>query len=335
LRYILVTGGSGYVGSHVAKLLSETGYTPVVFDILANVKDWASPHWPAVTGDINNRSDLSKVFDLYDFDAVIHLAASSEVGASVTDPLRYYKNNVGGSANLFEFCIQNKINKIVFSSTSSVYGEIDQSLLPTKEWYNKNPKTSYGSSKLAVENMLRDVEISHGVRSVSLRYFNASGASPDGSIGEFRPKPSHLIPSIQAVVEGHRPVFVVNGDDYDTEDGTAVRDYTHVWDIARAHVCALEYLEKNGRTDCFNIGAGKGKSVLEIFNEFQTQLGKSIPMQFGSRRPGDIPINFADTQKAQDILNWKPLISDTSSIVRDALNWYSSDLYQKISHFRD
>jgi UDP-glucose-4-epimerase GalE len=335
LKYVLVTGGSGYVGSHVSKMLFENGYTPVVFDLMADFKDWASPHWPAVSGDINNNKDLIRIFNLYNFDAVIHLAASSEVGASVTDPLRYYKNNVGGTANILQFCAHMGINKVVFSSTSSVYGEVNPDKLPTCEYYPKNPITSYGSSKWAVECMLRDVDVAHNIRSVSLRYFNASGASPDSKIGEFRPKPSHLIPSIQAVVEGHRPEFVVNGDDYATADGTTVRDYTHIWDIAQAHLCALKYLDQGGITDCFNIGAGKGKSVLEVFNEFQSQLGKPIAMRIGEKRPGDIPINYADTSKAQGILKWQPVMSDTVSIVRDAINWYNSELYQKISHYRD
>ena len=335
MKHILVTGGSGYVGSHVAKLLHEHGYIPVVFDLMAEHKEWANPHWPAVVGDINNTKDLIKIFNIYEFDAVIHLAASSEVGASVTDPLRYYKNNVGGTANVLQFCAQMSISKVVFSSTSSVYGEVDPKNLPTKEWYNKHPATSYGASKLAVEYMLRDIEVSNGVRSVSLRYFNASGASPDSKIGEFRPKPSHLIPSIQAVVEEHRPEFVINGNDYNTPDGTTVRDYTHIWDIAQAHLHALKYLDQGGKTDCFNIGAGKGKSVLEMFNEFQKQLGREIPMKMGERRPGDIPINYADTTKAEEILGWKPVMSDAESIVRDAIKWYRSDLYKRISHYRD
>ena len=334
MNHVLVTGGSGYVGSHVAKMLFEHGYSPVVFDLQAKSRPWASPNWKTISGDINNKWSIDTLFGNYKFDAVIHLAASSEVGASVTDPLRYYQNNVGGSAVILDACKRFNVDKFIFSSTSSVYGEVDPSRLPTCEHYPKNPVTSYGSSKWAVECMLRDVDVAHNIRSVSLRYFNASGASPDGSIGEYRPRPTHLIPSIQYVVDGHKPVFSINGDDYATPDGTAIRDFTHIWDIARAHVKALEYLSTGGKTDSFNIGAGSGKSVLEVFNEYQKQLGRSIPKEVVSKRPGDIPWNYADITKAKEVLGWEPVMSDCASIVRDAQQWYSSKLYKEISNER-
>ena len=330
MKHILVTGGSGYVGSHVAKLLFEQGYLPVVFDMQARARPWASPQWPAITGDINNKWSLINLFGQFKFDAVIHLAASSEVGASVTDPLRYYQNNVNGSAELLTACKNYGVDKFIFSSTSSVYGEVDLTKLPTKEDHSKTPVTSYGASKWAVECMLRDVEIAHNIRSVSLRYFNASGAAPDGAIGEHRLKPSHLIPSIQHVINGRVDEFRFNGNDYPTRDGTAVRDFTHVWDIANAHLGALIYLETGGKTDSFNIGAGSGKSVLEVFTEYQTQLGQAIPFSVGPRRPGDIPMNYADISKAKAVLGWEPKMSDCESIVRDAIQWYRSELYQSL-----
>jgi UDP-glucose 4-epimerase len=206
---VLVTGGSGYVGSHVAKMLFEKGHSPVVFDLQAKMRPWASPNWPAVAGDINNKWSLDFLFEQHQFDAVIHLAASSEVGSSVWNPIKYYQNNVGGSAQVLEACRKHGVDKFVFSSTSSVYGEVHPSRLPTCEHYPKNPVTSYGSSKWAVECMLRDVDIAHNIRSVSLRYFNASGASPDGAIGEFRKHPTHLIPSIQDVLLGKKDKFIV------------------------------------------------------------------------------------------------------------------------------
>ena len=328
---VLVTGGSGYVGSHVAKMLFEQGHTPVVVDMRAKQRLWASPHWDANSGDINKKYSVWRTFEDNKFDAVIHLAASSEVGSSVWDPLTYYQNNVGGSAAVLEACVKYGVNKFVFSSTSSVYGQVDVGKLPTREDYPKNPATSYGSSKLAVENMLRDVDVAHGIRSVSLRYFNASGASPDGVIGEFREKPTHLIPSLQSVIDGTREEFIINGADYPTEDGTAVRDYTHVWDIARAHINALEYLDAGGKTECVNIGAGQGKSVVHMMSEFikQANVG-SYRWAFGPRRAGDIPINYADITKAKELLGWEPKISDAYNIVKDATNWYRSDLYKEL-----
>lgn len=330
MKHILVTGGSGYVGSHVAKILFEHGYFPVVFDMQAKARPWASTHWPAITGDINNKWSLVNLFDQFDFDAVIHLAASSEVGASVTNPLRYYQNNVGGSATLLEACAKYSVDKFIFSSTSSVYGEVDISKLPTTETHPKTPVTSYGSSKWAVECMLRDVSVAHNIRSVSLRYFNASGAAPDGTIGEYRPKPTHLIPSIQNVLDGKVNEFRFNGTDYPTPDGTAVRDFTHIWDIADAHVKALQYLEAGGSTDAFNIGAGSGKSVLQVFSEYQLQSMQGITFSVGPRRPGDIPMNYADISKAKTVLGWEPKLSDCVTIVKDALQWYRSPLYKEL-----
>jgi UDP-glucose-4-epimerase GalE len=331
VKHILVTGGSGYVGSHVAKMLFEHGYFPVVFDMQAKARPWASPHWPAITGDINNKWSLGNLFEQFKFDAVIHLAASSEVGASVTDPLSYYQNNVNGSAQVLRACANYGVTKFVFSSTSSVYGEVDPSKLPTTEDYPRSPTTSYGASKLAVEYMLRDAAVAYNIQSVSLRYFNASGACPDGSIGEFRKSPTHLIPSIQSVVDGKRSEFILNGNTYPTKDGSAIRDYAHVWDIAAAHIKSLAYLENGGKTDSFNIGAGLGTSVLEIVNEFQRYSNITIPIKIGPVRKGDIPMNYADIGKAKAILNWSPVMSEPASIVRDAVGWYRSVLYRKLS----
>jgi UDP-glucose 4-epimerase len=220
----------------------------------------------------------------------------------------------------------------VFSSTSSVYGEIDLADLPTKEWHSKDPLTSYGSSKLCCEHMLRDVDRAFNIKSVSLRYFNASGANPDASIGEFRESPNHLIPSLAAVALGKREEFVINGTDYDTPDGTSIRDYTHVWDIARAHVMALNYLDNGGASTAINIGAGEGKSVSEVLAEFQKQWGSPIFFREGPRRPGDIPMNYADISKAKELLGWKPEISSTEKIVEDAIRWYRSELFMRLSN---
>jgi len=325
---VLVTGGSGYVGSHVARLLKLEGHTPIVVDREADVRSWATEGVMLYKGDIADAQGLISIFDKHKFDAVIHLAASSLVSESVSNPLLYYANNVGNTGLLLEICKLHNVNKFVFSSTSSVYGEVHPSRLPTCEYYPKNPLTSYGSSKLTVEHMLRDVDRAHGIRSVALRYFNASGACPDGSIGEFREEPTHLIPSIAEVAMGYRDVFTINGDDYQTRDGTAVRDYTHIWDIARAHVLALNYIVDGGATEQINVGSGKGYSVKEMFEEFQSQWGDPIPNVVAPRRPGDIPINFADISKAKDLLGWKPLRSTPKFIIEDAIRWYKSDKFK-------
>ena len=185
-------------------------------------------------------------------------------------------------------------------------------------------------SKLTVEQMLKHVNVAHNIKSVSLRYFNASGASPDGKIGEWREHPTHLIPSIQACLEGRRNTITIFGNDYPTTDGTAIRDYAHIWDIAHAHIKALDYLINGGCTTAINIGAGKGHSVLEMINEFNRQLVKKIPVEYGQRRPGDIPINYADISKAKAVLGWEPQLSNPFHIVKDALNWYKTDKYKGI-----
>jgi UDP-glucose-4-epimerase GalE len=325
---VLVTGGSGYIGSHVVKLLKEQGHTPVVYDLMAIRRTWAHSGVNAISGDISNKWALEKLLEFSNFDAVIHLAASSEIEQSVSGPLVYYTNNVGGSAVLLEACKKYKISKVVFSSSSAVYGKVN--VLPASEEDSKAPITSYGSSKLAVESMLRDVNVAHGIRSVSLRYFNASSAAPDASIGEFREHPTHLIPSLQAYREGRKDKFVLYGNNYLTRDGTAIRDYAHVWDIAQAHIDALEYLDKGRETVCLNVGSGSGSTVLEVVREFEKQTGFKINPEFKDPRPGDIPENWADISKAKSVLGWTPKRSKLETIIEDAVRWYSSETYKRL-----
>lgn len=329
---VLVTGGSGYVGSHVAKMLDQNGHIPFVLDKVADHRTWCNPHIRHFTGDIADHVGLNKLFQTYKFDAVIHLAASSEVGPSVTNPLMYYANNVSNSALLISICLQNGVNKFIFSSTSAVYGQVPIKMLPTRERYEKNPETSYGASKLCVEYMLRDVSVAHGMRSVALRYFNASGAAPDATIGEYRENPTHLIPSLAAVALGKRDTFTFNGIDYPTQDGTPVRDYAHVWDIADAHVKALEYLNNGGETIALNIGSGDCKSVQEMYEEFSKQWGEHIPFVVGEKRPGDIAMNFADIKLAKETLGWTPTRSTAKLIIEDAIRWYRTNLYKNLTH---
>lgn len=325
---ILVTGGSGYIGSHVAKLLFEVGYNPIVFDLESKIRYWNNLGWTGICGDIKNKWHVDRLFHDHKFDAVIHLAGSSEIESSVLDPISYYQNNVGGTANILTACKTYNVNKIIFSSTSSVYGAVDQENLPVNENHLTNPLNSYASSKLAIEHMLRDVDLAHGIRSVSLRYFNASGAAPDATLGEFRVNPTHLIPCLQAVREGRKSEFVVYGTTYNTKDGTAVRDFTHVWDIANAHVSALEYLMNNGKTEIFNIGSGYPTSVLEIVKEFEYQTNYNLPITYSSNRPGDIAINFADISKAKKILYWTPKYTNYKDVIKDAIMWYNSNTYK-------
>ena len=325
---ILVTGGSGYIGSHVAKMLHEHGHTPIVFDLQARNRLWANLGWEAIAGDITNKWCLENVFDKHKIDAVIHLAAITTIPRSIVDPMPYYKTNVGGTAALVEACILHNVNKIVYSSSSTIYGPSNS--LPRLEDDVKAPLTAYGASKLAAEYIFRDASNAFNIKSVGLRYFNASGASPDGKIGEYRNIITHLIPSIQTVVEGKRSQFCINGSNFDTPDKTAIKDFTHVWDIAAAHIDALSYLDEGGKTDIFNIGGGDPKSILEMFTEYQLQLGRTIPVSIGAARDGDIACNYADISKAKRILNWEPKLSNRETIIRDALNWYSSDLYKSL-----
>lgn len=329
---ILVTGGSGYIGSHVSRLLKENGHDVVILDREADVRSWATEGMVMYKGDIADAQGVINVFRKHNFEAVIHLAASSLVSESVSNPLLYYANNVGNAGLLLEICKLHGVNKIVFSSTSAVYGPVDPIELPYFENNIKNPNTSYGSSKLCIEHMLRDVDRAHGIRSVALRYFNASGASPDGAIGELREVPSHLIPSIAEVALGFRKLFTINGDDYNTYDGTAIRDYTHVWDIAQAHIDALNYLTAGGMTDVINIGSGVGTGVRTIFEEFQKQWGKAIPCEIGERRPGDVEANYADITKAKKVLGWEPNRSTPQLIIEDAIRWYKSDTFRKLTN---
>lgn len=329
---VLVTGGCGYIGSHVAKLLRLKGHQVVIVDLEALNRGWTEPYNGAVMipQDINNDFAMHYVFDKHKFDAVIHLAASTLVGDSIWKPIEYWTNNLGTTANLLKVIAHFAVDKVVFSSTSSVYGNVDEADLPTQETHRLNAQNAYGSSKTACETLLREADQAHGIRSASLRFFNASGAAPDASIGEFRNSPSHLIEMIQAYLEGTNSQFVINGDDWNTPDGTTIRDYTHVWDIANAHVKALEYLNNNGATDVFNIGAGVGHSVKQVLAEFESQLGRTIPYTVGPRRIGDIARNFADITKAQEVLGWTPERSDLTSIVRDSLAWYDSSLYKEL-----
>ena len=316
---ILVTGGAGYIGSHTCKLLAEHGYTPVVFDNLSrghrhNVK-WG----PFVEGDLLDKAALTRVFEDYSPSAVVHFAALAYVGESTIRPLSYYRNNFCGSLNLVETMIEAGCTNVVFSSTCAVYGLAQSEFI--QESHPKNPINPYGQSKKMVEQMLQDCGAQHKIRSVSLRYFNAAGAHPDGELTEEHDPETHIIPLVLQCAAGLRESIEVFGTDYPTPDGTAVRDYIHVCDLAQAHLAAVQYLETGGESTALNLGTGNGHSVRSIIYSAQRVTGQAIKVRTAARRLGDPPILVATSGSASTVLNWSPKHIDLDEIIRTA--WQS------------
>ncbi len=325
-RYVLVTGGAGYIGSHACQALAAAGYTPVVYDNLSTGTRDAVKFGPLVEGDIRDGEAIKAALQQYKPVAVMHFAALIAVGESVTKPSAYYHVNTIGSWQLLnavrETCPAFNMIPIVFSSTAAVYG-IPQ-ISPIPEDAPLAPINPYGHSKLMVEQMLSDFSNSYGLRSVALRYFNAAGSSLDGSLGLNNRNPTHLIPVALEAVLGTRPELQIFGADYPTPDGTAVRDYIHVVDLANAHVAALEYLLNGGSTTRFNLGTGHGHSVQEVISAITEVTARAVPANTHPRRAGDPPALVADSTRAQKELNWKPKYSDLSTIVRTAWSWRQS-----------
>jgi UDP-arabinose 4-epimerase len=318
---ILVTGGAGYIGSHTCKALAKAGFTPVTYDNLSSGHEWAVRWGPLAKGDILDRRRLEEVFKQYKPSAVMHFAAYADVGESVAEPLKYYRNNVAGTLNLLEVLRDQDVDQMVFSSTCATYGMPE--MIPIPEEHPQNPINPYGYSKLICEQMLRDLSVSHGFRSISLRYFNAAGADPDGEIGEERNSEGHLIPLVLQTAMGNRPQITIFGTDYDTPDGTCIRDYVHVTDLAEAHVLALKALQSDGGSASYNLGTGNGFSVRDVIQTAIAVTGCKIPVREGSRRPGDPPRLEADATKAKRELGWKPCYDDPSQIIESAWNWSS------------
>lgn len=316
---ILVTGGAGYIGSHTCKALASTGFTPVTFDNLSSGNARAVKWGPLAKGDILDRGRLEEVFKQYRPSAVMHFAAYADVGESIAEPLKYYRNNVAGTLNLLEVMRDLGVDRIVFSSSCATYG-IPQTI-PIREQHPQNPINPYGFSKLIVERMLTDLGVSHGFRSISLRYFNAAGAHPNGEIGEERNSEGHLIPLVLQTAMGSRPRVTIFGTDYDTPDGTCFRDYVHVTDLAEAHVLALKILQGNSDSANYNLGTGNGFSVRDVVQTASVVTGRSIPVREGSRRPGDPPRLVADATKANRELGWKPQYCDLNQIIQTAWDW--------------
>jgi UDP-arabinose 4-epimerase len=317
---ILVTGGAGYIGSHACKALAKAGYTPVAYDNLVYGHEHAVKWGPFEQGDILDRYRLEEVIKKYQPAAIMHFAAYAYVGESVDHPGKYYRNNVTGSLTLLEVMRDRGINNFIFSSTCATYGEPDQ--IPIPEDHKQVPINPYGHSKLMIEQMLSDFDIAHGLKSVSLRYFNAAGADPEGDTGEDHDPETHLVPLVLDVAIGKRPSITVFGNDYDTPDGTCIRDYIHVTDLADAHVKALKYLEQGGDTTKYNLGNGKGFSVKEVIDTAKNVTGKEIPVIIGKRRPGDPPRLVGDAARIRKELNWSPQYDDLKTILKTAWNWH-------------
>ena len=322
-KNVLVTGGAGYIGSHTCKALAQAGYQPITYDNLSMGHEWAVKWGPLEIGDILDQQKLSSVIEKYHPSAILHFAALAYVGESVNQPARYWNNNVAGSFSLIQAAIANGIDKFIFSSTCAIYGEPNQT--PIIESFLKQPVNPYGTTKLVVEAMLKDFaaekQITSSLNSVSLRYFNAAGADPDSEIGEDHDPETHLIPLVlKSAMDATHPLTVFGGD-YPTKDGSCIRDYIHVCDLAQAHVKALQYLDNQQGAFGFNLGNDKGYSVLDIIQAAEKITGKSINYTIGKRREGDPPELVSDSALAAQALNWTALCSDIDNIIESAWKW--------------
>jgi UDP-glucose 4-epimerase len=318
-RRILVTGGAGYIGSHASKTLSQAGYDVVVLDNLSAGHRQAVRYGELIEGDVGNVSLVRHILRDHQISAVMHFAALLDVGASVRDPAGYYRNNVIGTLGLLEAMAAESVRLFVFSSTCATYGEPIET--PIAETHPQRPINSYGETKLAIERALPHFERAYGIHSVALRYFNASGADPDGEIGEDHAPEIHLIPrAIHAATGGES--LQVFGDDYPTPDGTCLRDYVHVVDLADAHVKALEALAETGRSTAYNLGTGAPHSVRAVIESVERVTGRRVPWTLGPRRAGDPAVLYAIAHKAQAELHWKPRFADLDSIVATAWHWH-------------
>ncbi len=317
MKKILVVGGAGYIGSHTLRHLVHKGYGCVALDNLSCGHKEAVDDVPLEMADLLDKSSLKNVFDKYDINAVIHFAAFSLVGESVSNPQKYYQNNVCGTLNLLDVMLGHNVKKIVFSSTCATYG--NPQYLPMDEKHPQNPINPYGQTKLVIEKIFGDYASAYGLKYIALRYFNAAGASTDAKIGESHNPESHLIPLVLKAIKGERECVKIFGNDYDTPDGTCLRDYIHVDDLAEAHRSALEKLD--AYQGFINLGTGVPTSVLEIITAAERVTQKKCPAVVEGRRPGDPARLYADNLKAQEILKWKPQYTNIEDIIRTAWNW--------------
>lgn len=322
---ILVCGGAGYIGAHVNKQLNKEGYETVVFDNLVYGHREAVKWGHFVQGDLKNIDEIEAVFQKYKIDAVFHFAAYAYVGESVNNPEKYYYNNVANTLNLLHVMRKYGCEKIIFSSTCATYGEPKQ--VPITEDMIQNPINPYGASKLMVERIFKDYSKAYGLKFVVLRYFNAAGADPEGEIGESHNPETHLIPLVLDAASGKRQDIKVFGTDYDTADGSCIRDYIHVYDLATAHLLALHYLEEGKESNFFNLGNELGTSVLEVVETVKKITGRNFPVTLADRREGDPAKLVGSSGKAQRILGWKPIYGEIDTIVEHAWKWHKKAAY--------
>jgi UDP-arabinose 4-epimerase len=319
---MLVTGGAGYVGSHTCKALRAAGFFPICIDNLVYGHEWAVKWGPLIKGDINDRDLLEHTFRTHRPVAVLHFAAFAYVGESVNSPDKYYRNNVVGTLALLDVMLKHGCNRLIFSSTCATYGAPLN--LPVTEADEQRPTNPYGWSKLMIEQIMRDYERAYNLRHVSLRYFNAAGADPDGEIGEDHDPETHLIPIAIEAALGERPYLEIYGTDYPTADGTAVRDYIHVSDLASAHVLALEHLLSRDESVFLNVGTGRGYSVREIVKAVESATMRQLPTRECPRRVGDPPVLVADPALIFGTLGWQPRLADINATVQTAVRWHRS-----------
>lgn len=327
MAHVLVTGGAGYIGSHACKTLKQAGFTPVTFDNLCTGWEEAVKFGPFEQGDLLDRARLDEVFAKYQPVAVMHFAALSQVGESMAEPGKYWLNNVGGSLNLIEATVAAGIKNFVFSSTCATYGEHDNVLLD--ESIEQHPINAYGASKRAIEDMLKDFHAAYGLRHVIFRYFNVAGGDPEAEIGEFHRPETHLIPLMLDAIDGRRDALTIFGTDYDTPDGTCIRDYVHVCDLVDAHVLGLKWLLEGKDCRIFNLGTGTGFSVREVIEMSNAVTNRTVPFNEGPRRAGDCTKLVSGSTLANKELGWTPTRSDMQTMVADAWRWHQTGHYEK------
>lgn len=316
---VLVTGGCGYIGSHNVKYLLDKGCEVIVLDDLVNGFRDAVPEGLLVEGDIGDSAFLDRLFFEHRIDAVMNFASFIEVGASVKNPSSYYLNNLGNTLVLLDAMVRHDVRKFVFSSTAAIFGNPEYT--PIGEEHPKAPINPYGRSKWLVEQLLADYSAAYGLESVCLRYFNAAGADPSGDLGERHDPETHLIPLVLQAASRRRGAITIFGEDYDTPDGTCVRDYIHVNDLAQAHWLALEYMDKHRCSAAFNLGNGNGYSIRQVIDTVRKVTGKDFKVEIGPRRAGDPAVLVADSHRAREVLGWKPEHDSLETIVADAWRW--------------